>query len=291
MLNFDILGSYSFQLIAIATFLLASAAGVVGTVNVLKGQALIGDAIGHATYPGIILAFIVFMSREPLLLLLGAAFVGVLAFLCIQVIDHHSTLPLDAALAITLSSFFGLGMVLKTFIQGHDKFVKASQAGLKTYIFGQASYIMEDDLKIILGVALAVLMLFALFYKEIKVFVFDDTYAKTLGYRTSFLQAVIMLMSMGIITIGLKLVGTILIASLLIAPPLTALQWSHRFAHVLAISALVGGCSAIIGTYFSTAYNGVSTGPAIIIVMSLAAFASMLFGPHGVLKQLLERRR
>ena len=119
MLDWQILTSYSFILIAVGTFLLASSAGVIGTISVLKGQSLIGDAIGHAAYPGIIIAFMLTLTKNPTYLLLGALFTGTLAFGLIQLINHYSKVELDAILAIVLSMFFGMGMVLKTWIQGH----------------------------------------------------------------------------------------------------------------------------------------------------------------------------
>lgn len=291
MIQWDVLTSYSFLLIAAGTFLLASAAGIVGTISVLKGQSLIGDAIGHAAYPGIILAFMVTVSKDALSLLIGALFTGAMAFALIQMIHYYSKLELDAILAIVLSSFFGLGMVLKSWIQGHPRFAGESQSGLANYIFGQAAYIMEQDVVLILGVAISSLVLFALFYKEIKVFVFDEQYAKTIGIKPGFLYFLIMLMTMSIIGVGLKLVGTILIASLIIVPAVTALQWSDKFLHVCLIAAGVGGVSAVIGTYISTIYRGMSTGPTIIVVMTLFALISLAIGPRGIMSVLRKRRK
>ncbi|MGX7107520.1 metal ABC transporter permease [Hutsoniella sourekii] len=290
MINWEVLTSYSFLLIALGTFLLASAAGVIGTVSVLKGQSLIGDAIGHAAYPGIILAFMVTVTKDPLYLLLGALFTGAIAFALIQVIHRFSKLDLDAILAVVLSSFFGFGMVLKSWIQGHPTFAGESQAGLANYIFGQAAYIMERDVQLILIVAIISLALFTLFYKELKVFVFDEVYAQTIGINATVLYLLVMVMTMGIIGVGLKLVGTILIASLLIVPAITAMQWSDKFLHVSLIAAGVGGVSAVIGTYFSTVYRGLSTGPMIIVVMTLIALASLIIGPRGIVSTLIKRR-
>ncbi|EPH10929.1 metal ABC transporter permease [Facklamia hominis] len=289
-LDSQVLTSYSFLLIALGTFLLASAAGIIGTVSVLKGQSLIGDAIGHAAYPGIIMAFMVVVSKDPTALLIGALISGACAFFLIQLIHHYSKINLDAILAIVLSAFFGLGMVLKSWIQGHPAFAGQSQSGLNNYIFGQAAYIMEKDVRIILWVAIVSLCLFGLFYKEIKVFVFDEVYAQTIGIRSSWIYALMMLMTMSIIGVGLKLVGTILIASLLIVPAVTALQWSNRFLPVCLIAAFVGGISAVIGTYYSTIYRGLSTGPMIIVVMTSLALISLLIGPRGILSTLRKRR-
>jgi len=290
MLNMDILTSYSFIIVGSGTFLLAAIAGAVGCITVLKGQSLIGDAIGHAAFPGIILSFMLFMQREPVLLTLGAVASGATAFLLIQVIKENSKLKLDAILAVVLSSFFGVGMVLKSYIQGNINYKDAAQSGLSSYIFGQAAYIMKDDVKLIVYIGVPTLLLLVLFYKEIKLFLFDEIYAKTIGIRTVLLYGIILVMTMGIIAAGLKLVGAILISSLLIIPAITALQWSDKFSRVLIIAGVVGGVSALIGTYISTAFNGMSTGATIILIMGSFAIISLVIGPHGMIKNLRMRR-
>ena len=290
MLNMDILTSYLFIIVGSGTFLLAAIAGAVGCITVLKGQSLIGDAIGHAAFPGIILSFMLFMQREPVLLTLGAVASGATAFMLIQVIKENSKLKLDAILAVVLSSFFGVGMVLKSYIQGNSNYKDAAQSGLSSYIFGQAAYIMKDDVKLIVYIGVPTLLLLVLFYKEIKLFLFDEIYAKTIGIRTVLLYGIILVMTMGIIAAGLKLVGAILISSLLIIPAITALQWSNKFSRVLIIAGIVGGVSALIGTYISTAFNGMSTGATIILIMGSFAIISLVTGPHGMIKNLRMRR-
>ena len=261
-----------------------------GCITVLKGQSLIGDAIGHAAFPGIILSFMLFMQREPVLLTLGAVASGATAFMLIQVIKENSKLKLDAILAVVLSSFFGVGMVLKSYIQGNSNYKDAAQSGLSSYIFGQAAYIMKDDVKLIVYIGVPTLVLLVLFYKEIKLFLFDEIYAKAIGIRTVLLYGIILVMTMGIIAAGLKLVGAILISSLLIIPAITALQWSDKFSRVLIIAGVVGGVSALIGTYISTAYDGMSTGATIILIMGSFAIISLVIGPHGMIKNLRMRR-
>ena len=291
MFNIDILTSYTFIIVGSGTFLLAAIAGAVGCITVLKGQSLIGDAIGHAAFPGIVLSFMLFMQREPVLLTLGAVVSGTTAFILIQVIKENSKLKLDAILAVVLSSFFGVGMVLKSHIQGNSTYKDAAQSGLSSYIFGQAAYIMKDDVKLIVYVGIPMLVLLILFYKEIKVFLFDEIYASTIGIKTVLLYGIILVMTMGIIATGLKLVGAILISSLLIIPAITALQLIDKFGWVLIIAGVVGGVSALIGTYISTAYEGMSTGATIILIMGSLAIISLVIGPHGMIKNLRMRRQ
>ena len=291
MFNMDVLTSYSFLIVGSGTFLLAAIAGAVGCITVLKGQSLIGDAIGHAAFPGIVLSFMLFLQREPVLLTLGAVVSGTTAFMLIQVIKENSKLELDAILAVILSSFFGAGMVLKSHIQGNSAYKDAAQSGLSSYIFGQAAYIMKDDVKLILYIGIPTLILLILFYKEIKLFLFDEIYARTIGIKTVLLYGIILVMTMGIIAAGLKLVGAILISSLLIIPAITALQWSDKFSKVLIIAGVTGGVSALIGTYISTVYDGMSTGATIILVMGSLAIISLVIGPHGMISNIKMRRQ
>lgn len=289
-MDLSILTSYTFLVVCFGTMILASVAGMIGAVTVLKGQSLIGDAIGHSSYPGVIIAFMIGMALDPVLLLIGATLSGTLAFVLVQFIDVNSKLNLDAILATVLSAFFGLGMVLKSYIQGHPTYVKVPQGGLQNYIFGQAAFIRLVDVQLIFIVAIPSIFLLILFYKEFKLFVFDEIYAKSIGLSPSMMYVIMVLMIMGVIATGLKFVGAILISSFLIVPAITAMQWSNRFNRVLLIAAGVGSFSSFVGTYLSSVYAGMSTGPSIILVMSCMAFLSMIIGPRGLIASKMRRR-
>lgn len=286
----DILQSYSFHIVALGTMLLAAAAGMVGCLNLYKGQSLIGDAVGHSSFPGVVLIFMLMQTRNPGVLLLGAMFSGALAYLLIQLAKNHSKINLDACLAIFLSGFFGLGMVLKSIIQGNPRFSGAPQSGLENYIFGQASYMLEADVKWIALVAVICMALLLIFFKEWKVYVFDPEYARTIGLPHSLMHVLLLLMTIALIGVGLKAVGAILISSLLILPCVAANQWSRRFSRVLAVSAFTGAVSAFVGTWLSSLPNGPSTGPAIIMIAGGMALISMVIGPFGFIRRLIKRR-
>ena len=290
-MDINILTNYSFLVVAAGTVVLAIASGMVGTVSVLKGQSLIGDAIGHSAFAGIVISFMLFQQRSPILLALGAFISGMVAFFSIQIIGKNSKIELDSVLALVLSSFFGLGMVLKSYIQGNHQFSNASQARLQNYIFGQAAYLMRNDVYLIILAAIVALTLLFLFYKEIKIFVFDEQFARSVGIKATFLNWLILIMSMVLISVGLKAVGAILISSMLIAPAITGLQWSNRFPVVLLIAGAVGGISAFIGTYISSTIRNMPTGPTIILVMSIFAILSIFFSPKGLFAGMIRRRK
>ena len=290
-MNISIITQYSFIVVAIGTMLLAMATGIVGTISILKGQSLIGDAVGHASLPGIILAFMISGRKSSLILMLGAIVAGIVAFILIQIISEGSKIEADTAMAVILSAMFGMGMVLKSYIQGNTKYQGASQSGLASYIFGQAAYILREDVYIILAVSVISLALFILFYKEIKVYVFDMVYAYTIGINSRLTSLLIMIITMILIAAGLKAVGAILISSMLITPAVTGLQWSKSYEKVLMIAAVTGAVSAFLGTFISSAVKGFSTGPSIILIMSVIALFSVLFAPRGIVRMLLNIRK
>ena len=276
-MNISIITQYSFIVVAIGTMLLAMATGIVGTISILKGQSLIGDAVGHASLPGIILAFMISGRKSAVILMLGAIVAGIVAFMLIQIISEGSKIEAD--------------MVLKSYIQGNPKYQGASQSGLASYIFGQAAYILREDVYIILAVSIISLALFILFYKEIKVYVFDMVYAYTIGINSRLTSLLIMIITMILIAAGLKAVGAILISSMLITPAVTGLQWSNSYEKVLVIAAVTGAVSAFFGTFISSAVKGFSTGPSIILIMSVIALFSVLFAPRGIVRMLLNIRK
>ena len=286
----DVLFSYDFLVVALGSMFLAIVASIVGCFSVYKGQSLIGDAIGHASYPGVILAFILFMSREPVLLMLGAIVIGSLAYITIQSMVNHSKISFDSSLAIVLSGFFGLGMVLKTYIQGHKAYLHLNQAGLKSYIFGSTAFILKSDVYLILIVAIIVLLILYVFYKEILVSIFDRDYARSIGLKTGIVDFVLLIMMMSVIALGLKSVGAILISSFLIIPCICANQHTKKIKNVFVIAVLVSVVSSLVGVYFSTIVNGLSTGPMIILCMGILTFLSFIFGKYGILKQFYIKR-
>ena len=277
----DILTSYSFIIVALGTIILSAAAGVLGSISVIKGQSLIGDAIGHATFPGVVLAFMLFNVMETSVLVAGAVIFGVIAFQLIHMITESSKISLDSALALVLSGFFGLGMALKSYVQGNPNF--SGTQGIDDFIFGQAAYMLKSDVYLIIAASAVSLILFFLYYQQLRIYTFDPIYGRTVGISIKFINVLVLAMTIMLIAVGLKAVGAVLIVNILIAPAVTGTLWSNKFSVVLAIAAVTGGLSAFIGTYISTAITGIATGPAIILALSVCVIISMLAAPKGIL--------
>lgn len=273
-MNIEVLFDYSFITVAIGTCILAFVSSIVGTVTVLTRQSLIGDTIAHASYPGVIFIFFVTQSRNPVILTIGAMISGYLSYYTVQYIIKHSKHSYVNALALVSASYFGLGIIFKNLLQGFS--TKSAQAGLQRYLFGQAAFIQLEDIYLITFVGVLSLIIFILFYHSFKQYMFDKTFAQINGVSISVLNHLLNFMMISLIAVGLKVVGAILMSSFLIAPAITGLLWSKKYKSTLIISSIVSIFSAFIGTYFSSTVKGLSTGPAIIVLMSLSALISFM---------------
>ena len=282
-----ILQSYTTQMVLLGTALLGLASGIAGTFAVLRKESLIGDGLSHAALPGVVIAFLLTGIKNIEVLIAGAALSSIMAAWLITVTVENSKIKFDGALATILSAFFGLGMVLLTYLQSLNN---AGQAGLSKFIFGQAATILARDVYITSAAALLIIVLTALFWKELKLISFDVEYAKTLQIPVTFTLILYRSLLIMTIIIGIQSVGAILISSLLIAPAVGARQWTNKLGTMCILAGLFGMISAIGGTIWSTSVQKLPTGPAIIVILSVIVLLSLIFAPNrGILWQYRKR--
>lgn len=282
---------YTFQIVALGTGVLGLLSGVIGSFTTLQKESLIGDALSHAALPGIIIGFMLIGSKEWLFLLGGAAVSGLIATALIQWMNKNGAVQFDNALSLILSSFFGLGLVLMTYLQ---KFPNADQAGIENFIYGQASSMLLRDVKVLVIATIIGLTLIITFWKELKIYTFDRSYSKTLGLNNNLIQLLISSIMIVTIILGLESVGVILMSALLIGPAVAARQWTNRLSIMVTLSGLFGGVSGVIGTLISSLYIQIPTGPSIVIIISVITFFSLLFAPNrGIIatRRDMKRRR
>ena len=284
-----ILQSYTTQMVLLGTALLGLASGIAGTFAVLRKESLIGDGLSHAALPGVVIAFLLTGIKDIEVLIAGAALSSITAAWLITITVENSKIKFDGALATILSAFFGLGMVLLTYVQSLND---AGQAGLSKFIFGQAATILARDVYITSAAALIIIVLTALFWKELKLISFDVEYAKTLQIPVTFTLILYRSLLIMTIIIGIQSVGAILISSLLIAPAVGARQWTNKLGTMCILAGLFGMISAIGGTIWSTSVPKLPTGPAIIVILSILVLLSLIFAPNrGMLWQFRKNRQ
>lgn len=282
---------YFFWVVALGTMALGFVSGVVGTTIVLEKQSQLGDAMGHAAYPGVILAFMLFQTRHSFILILGAVAVGVLAFALIRFIRTHSRFSYESILALVLSSFFSIGLLLYNIVQTNPTFQTVNFAGLDTYIMGQAAFMMQGDVQIIVTAALVILAVFALLYPQIKMTLFDQTFAQAIGINSRAISGILLLMCLVVIALGLQAVGAKLISSFLVAPAVAAQQWTNSYPKMIALAGIFGMAAAFIGTLLSTVISNLATGPVIVVVLTVITLGSLLIGSKGLLASIFNRQQ
>ena len=284
-----ILQSYTTQMVLLGTALLGLASGIAGTFAVLRKESLIGDGLSHAALPGVVIAFLLTGIKDIEVLITGAALSSIAAAWLITITVENSKIKFDGALATILSAFFGLGMVLLTYLQSLNN---AGQAGLSKFIFGQAATILARDVYITSAAALIIIVLTALFWKELKLISFDVEYAKTLQIPVTFTLILYRALLIMTIIIGIQSVGAILISSLLIAPAVGARQWTNKLGTMCILAGFFGMVSAIGGTIWSTSVQKLPTGPAIIVILSVIVLLSLIFAPNrGILWQYRKNKQ
>ena len=284
-----LLSDYTFQTVALGSALLGIISGVLGSFAVLRRQSLLGDGVSHAALPGVVMAFLLTGSKNTEVLLFGALLTGLATTFFITGIVKHSRIRFDSALALVMSVFFGLGLVLLTYTQ---KVPNANQAGLKRFIYGQASTLLQRDVVLMAVCGAVLLLIVILFWKEFKLFSFDPEFAQTIGFGMNRLNLLLSFLIVLAIIIGLETVGVVLMSAMLIAPAVAARQWSNRLWLMVVLAAVFGAVSGVTGTLLSSSVSRLPTGPVIVVCITIITVFSLLFAPErGILHKIYLRRK
>ena len=272
---FPLLHDYTFQVVALGAALLGMASGMIGSFAVLRRQSLLGDVVSHAALPGIAAVFLMTGTKDTVWLLIGALCSGLTATGFIIGVVRYSRVKFDTALALGMSVFFGLGLVLLTYVQ---KIPNSNQAGLQRFIFGQAAVLLKSDILVIAVTGAALLALTLLFWKEFKLLSFDPEFARSLGLPTRSLNVLLSAMTVAAIIAGLQTVGVILMSAMLVAPAVAARQWTNRLGVMVGLASLFGAVSGVAGTLASSALPKLPAGPAIVVAADVLVLISLALG-------------
>jgi manganese/zinc/iron transport system permease protein len=180
-------------------------------------------------------------------------------------------------------------LVLLTYIQ---KLPNANQAGLETFLFGQAATLLKRDVITMGAIGAVTIAIIILLWKELKLFTFDPQFAKSLGFNTRFLDILLTSLIVLAIVLGLQTVGVVLMSAMLIAPAAAARQWTDRLNRMVILSAVFGALSGLAGTAISSYGSNISTGPTIILSSVFIVILSFLFAPNrGLIAKYLIREK
>jgi len=271
----DLLFDYTIRNVALGAAVLGVVGGVLGSFAILRRQGLFGDALAHATLPGVCVAFILSGAKSPAVLLSGAALSAGLGALLILTVVNRTRIKQDAALGIVLSVFFGAGTVLLTYI---GRSGSGDQSGLDRFIFGQAATIVRDDVVTMGILAALALLVVALLFKEFKLLSFDPAFAASLGFPVARLNVLLTLLIVVAVIVGIQAVGVVLMAAMLIIPAAAARQWTDGLGAMVVISSLFGAFSGVSGALISATGANLPTGPLIVLCATALLVLSLFLG-------------
>ena len=282
--------NYNALVVLAGVSLLGASSGIIGAFAVLRKRALTGDALAHASLPGLCLAFLILRERNLTAMLFGALVSGVLGIAIISALGRWTRVKDDASIGAVLTIFFGLGIVLLKIIQNMEGI--GSKAGLNSYIFGKTAGMTRGDVYVILAAALLCLAVMILLYKEFQLVSFDSDFARTLGWPVYAIDLLLMSLIAAAVVIGLPNVGVVLISALLIMPGAAARFWTDRLSTVLVLAGVFGLATGFVGTMLSAYYEQLPAGPIIVLTGATIFLVSMLLGARrGVIARLIEHFR
>lgn len=278
----ELLDNYTYTQALIGTVGLGVCAGALGPLIYLRRQSLLADAISHSALPGLLVAFLTAVllglnGRNPLGLVIGSVFSGVLAVAIINALVRRTPLRPDAAMAATLTTFFSLGMLLMQYISRQPL---PGKAGIQDYLLGNASTLTRADVSLILVIGVGTLLILSWVHDKQSAVVFDVSFAQVAGLPVRVLDWLSFLALTVVTVSGVKVSGVVLMVAVVIAPAAAARQWTTRLLPFIGLSAAFGGLAAVVGCYVSIAYGPLPTGPVIVLVQ--AALVAISFARTGL---------
>lgn len=243
--------------------LVAIPCAILGSWLLLRRLSMVGDAISHAILPGIVIGFLITNSRNTGPMLFWACLFGMLCTVLIEWLQHRVRLQSDAAIGITFTWLFAVGVILVSLFSGQ---VDLDQ---DCVLYGELAYVPLDlwvttsgwnlgpKAAWIMGsVTLLVLLFTVLAYKELKISAFDPAYAQLLGFRTAIWHYTLMAMVSLVTVTAFESVGAILVVALLVVPAATAYILVRDLKLMILLASLFGVVSATFGYALAAKIDG-----------------------------------
>jgi manganese/zinc/iron transport system permease protein len=282
--------------IVLVAGLVATACGLLGPFLVLRRVALMGDAVSHAVLPGIVATFLVFETRAPLPVILGAAVFAILCVLGIDALRATGLVRSDAAIALVFPALFSLGVL------GVQRYAEDLHLDLDATIYGEIAFvplqqwdvlgaIVPRALIIVGAVALANAVLVAALWKELKATSFDPAFSRTAGIPPNRLSRVLLVAVAVTAVTAFESVGAILVVTLLIVPASTAYLLCDRLWPMVAVTIGVGWVAAGGGYAGALALDASIAGAMGLVAAGCFAIALALSPKHGLVARRLRVRR
>ncbi len=262
---------YSFMIEALlVSALVGTVCAILSCYLILKGWALMGDAVSHAVLPGVVGAYVLGIP-----LAVGAFIAGLTCAISTGWIKANSRIKEDTVMGIVFTGMFALGLVMFTQIK--------TDAHLNHILFGNILGIERDDLWATVIVSIATLLILLPLRKDLLLYCFDPAHARSLGLNTNRLHYLLLSVLAATIVASLQAVGILLVVAMLVTPGCTARLLTDRFDHMLIVAVVVTVLASCTGVYISFYING-ATGACIVIAQALLFSLALVFAPkHGLI--------
>jgi len=264
------------------------AAGVVGTLGVLRRRALVGDAAAHATLVGVALTLLVTGQRSLGMLLAGGLVSAIVALGLLVLIRRFTRTRDDAATAIVLSVSFGLGIVL---ISGMVARGVPGSGGLERFLLGHTAALTAGDAILLGVVSLVAVLVVVVGLKEATLVAFDPAFAAAAGWPATAIDLGLVALVAVMVVVGLPAAGAVLVTALVVIPPVAARQWTERIVPMLVLAGGIGLASGLAGVAISSVAPRLPTGPVVVLVAAGCFAFSLLLAPRRGLLARWRRRR
>jgi manganese/zinc/iron transport system permease protein len=258
--------------------LLGALAAAVGCFVIARRRALVADVAGHATLAGACVGFLAAHAFDagaaaPWAIPIAAAIAAWAASWCADRLARFPRIGPDAAAAVVLAGFFGLGAVLLTVVQSHES---GAQGGLRRILLGNAAAMTTRDLALISAIALASAAVLVALFKELSAVAFDETHARLAGIPARALDRTLVALMVATMAAGMQVVGVVLVVALLLAPAAAARQFGGTSARATATAALIGAGASAAGVLASLASPQLPTGSVVTLAACLAFGVAVL---------------
>lgn len=244
----------------------------VGALLVVRGESLVGDAVAHATLPGVAAAFLLTGQKSLPVLWLGGLVSSALTMWALAAIRASGRVREDAAIALVTSVAFGVGVLLLSLVQSAPS---GAQSGLNTFLFGSAAAVTRPQLLQLVAVGALALLVVVVNWRGIALVSFDDRYARTLGAPVGLFHAALLGATSLIVVASVQAVGVVLVAAMVVVPGTAARPWVRSVAGMAGLAAAIGGAAGWVGAASSYVFDGLPTGPAMVLAASLGLVISL----------------
>lgn len=274
----------------------ATACCLLGPFLVLRRVALLGDAVAHSILPGIVLVYVLFGTRAPLPVIVGAALFGIVCVLGVEALRGTGLVKSDAAIALVFPTLFALGVL------GIHHYASDIHLDLDSTIYGEIAFVpfnpvmlagsaVPEALLVLGAVALVNLLLIVAFWKELKVTTFDPDFARTIGVSPRLVSRLLLVAVAVTAVTAFEAVGAILVITLLIVPAAAAYLLTDRLWLMVSVSVVIGWLAAIVGHQAALTFD-TSIAGAMGLVATICFVAALLASPrYGLIARAIQRYR